>query len=145
MAPPTLIWGMANPEGLADSYNGIYLSSSDIKEMVRQVNTARASEEPIPVYIEHGGAAVGKVVSAWEHNNTLQCVLELKQDILEGSIGAELVRNGHIQDLSLGYSCEIENSKDGGLRSRHKGLKEISLVKKGARHKCHIHACTSLC
>ena len=30
MPPPTLIWGTANPEGLADSYNGIYLSSSVI-------------------------------------------------------------------------------------------------------------------
>ena len=46
--------------------------------MVLQVNTVRASEEPIPVYIKHWGTAVGRVVSAWEHNNTLQCVLELK-------------------------------------------------------------------
>jgi hypothetical protein len=135
----TLIWGTANPEGLAESYQGIYLNSQDIQSMVAQVNDARSRNEPIPVKIEHGGADVGRVVSAWNYNNTLQCVLELDESTLEGSIGSQFVRDGRIRDLSLGYSCEIEHSKQ-GLRSRKKGLREISIVKKGARHKCHIHA-----
>jgi hypothetical protein len=138
--PPasTLLWGTANPEGLADSYQGIYLSGRDIKDMVEQVNSANRRGESIPVHIEHCGVGVGRVVSAWEHNNTLQCVLELNERVLEGSIGSEFVRNGVAKDLSLGYSVEMENSKE-GIRARNKTLKEISVVKTGARHKCHIH------
>ena len=135
----TLLWGTANPEGLADSYHGVYLNGQDIKSMVEQVNAANRKGEYIPVHIEHCGVGVGRVVSAWEHNNTLQCVLELNGRVLEGSIGSEFVRNGVARDLSLGYSVEMENSKD-GIRARNKLLREISVVKQGARHKCHIHA-----
>jgi hypothetical protein len=30
-------------------------------------------------------------------------------------------------------------NKDGKIRTQNKRLKEISIVKKGARSKCHIH------
>ena len=137
----TLLWGTANPEGLAESYHGMYLNSLDIRSMVRQVNEANEQGAHIPVLIEHGGAQVGRVVSAWEHNNTLQCVLEMNEQKLHGSIGAEFVRKGVVRDLSLGYSVEIENSQF-GITARNKRLTEISVVEKGARHKCHIHAVT---
>jgi len=136
----TLIWGTANPEGLKDSYRGVYLNSADITSMVQQVNTANATGEAIPVKLEHSGVALGRVVSAWENKGTLECVLEINERVLEGSIGAEFVRAGICKDLSLGYTVEMEQSKlTGNMQSRRKKLNEVSLVVKGARHKCKVH------
>lgn len=136
----TLIWGTANPEGLANSYNGVYLNKEDITSMVQQVKTANDVGEPIPVHLEHKGIALGHVVSAWEHNGTLQCVLELNERVLEGSISKEFVKSGIVKDLSLGYSVDMQQSKKYGIKTQNKILKEISVVKQGARRHCHIHA-----
>jgi hypothetical protein len=136
----TLVWGTANPEGLTDSYRGVYLNSSDIASMVEQVNSANATGEIIPVKLEHSGVPLGKVVSAWVNRGTLECVLEINENVLEGSIGAEFVRAGICKDLSLGYTVEMEQSKaTGKITSRRKKLNEISLVVKGARHRCKVH------
>jgi hypothetical protein len=59
--------------------------------------------------------------------------------MLEGSIGAEFVRNGICKDLSLGYTVEMAQSKTGQVQSRHKKLNEISIVVKGARNRCNVH------
>ena len=138
--PSTLLWGTANPEGLGPDYNGVYLSSLDVTNMVGQIEQARMEGGKIPVHIEHKGVEVGRVVSAWEHEGTLQCVLELDESVLEGAIGGEFVRSGICKDLSLGYTVELAQSKENGkVRMRNKKLKEISIVKKGARKNCHIH------
>ena len=139
--PPTLLWGTANPEGLGPDYNGVYLTSVDIRDMLGQIEEKKRAGEKIPVHIEHKGVQVGSVVSAWEHENTLQCILELDDTVLEGSIGSEFVKAGICKDLSLGYTMEVAHSKDSKRRldMRKKRLKEISVVKKGARSKCHIH------
>ena len=108
--------------------------------MVTQVNAANSSGEPIPVHLEHKGIQLGHVVSAWEHNGTLQCVLELNERVLEGSISKEFVRSGIVKDLSLGYSVDMQQSKKHGIKTNNKILKEISMVKTGARRHCHIHA-----
>lgn len=135
-----MVWGTANPEGLKDSYRGVYLNSSDIKSMVDQVVEANARGSSIPVKLEHSGISLGKVVSAWENKGTLECVLEINEQVLEGSIGAEFVRSGVCKDLSLGYTVEMEQSKTTGkVQSRRKRLNEISLVVKGARQKCKVH------
>lgn len=142
--PTTLLWGTANPEGMDPDYNGVYLTTVDVRRMVDQINEARAAGERIPVHIEHKGVGVGHVVSAWEHNHTLQCVLELDESVLEGAIGGEFVRAGVCRDLSLGYTVDMTHSKNSGGRisAGNKRLKEISIVKKGARSKCHIHGCS---
>ena len=46
--------------------------------------------------------------------------------------------SGMCKDLSLGYNVSMENSKT-GVRVKRKFISEISIVKKGARAKCHIH------
>lgn len=136
----TLVWGTANPEGLKDSYRGVYLNQSDITSMVEQVNEANRSGGSIPVKLEHSGVSLGRVVSAWESKGTLECVLEINERVLEGSIGAEFVRAGICKDLSLGYTVEMEQSKTTGkMQSRRKKLNEVSLVVKGARHRCNVH------
>lgn len=134
-----LLWGTANPQGMSNDYQGIYLNSDDIKSMVVQVETANRTSNPIPVHLEHKGVPVGHVVSAWAHNNTLQCVLKLDERVFEGSIGSEFVRKGICNELSLGYAVDLQNSAT-GMKAVNKVLKEISVVKKGARNHCHIHA-----
>lgn len=139
LRPNTLVWGTANPEGLKDSYKGIYLNASDVTSMVEQVAAANARGESIPVKLEHTGVNLGRVVSAWENQGKLDCVLEINERVLEGSISAEFLRAGICQDLSLGYTVTMEQSKNGGAQSRKKRLDEISIVVKGARNKCKVH------
>jgi hypothetical protein len=136
-----LVWGTANPEGMHPDYRGVFLTTGDIKDMVQQFNEAVGRGEKIPVHLEHKGNPVGRVVSAWEHENTMQCVLELDKRVLEGSIGSEFVKDRIIKDLSLGYSVDVSCSKKekGKFFMDRKLLKEISLVKKGARPRCHVH------
>ncbi len=107
--------------------------------MIEQVSAANAAGGNIPVKLEHSGVALGKVVSAWENQGTLQCVLEIDERVLEGSISAEFLRAGICKDLSLGYTVEMAQSKTGGLHSLRKKLNEISIVVKGARSKCNVH------
>lgn len=140
MGTRTLLWGTANPEGMSNDYQGIYLNKDDIQSMVRQVEAANKRSEKIPVHLEHKGVPVGHVVSAWAHNDTLQCVLQLDESTLEGSIGSQFVRKGICNELSLGYTVELKNSESGQVKVANKLLKEISVVKKGARNHCHIHA-----
>ena len=140
METKTLLWGTANPEGMSNDYQGIYLNKDDIQSMVRQVEAANRRAEKIPVHLEHKGVPVGHVVSAWAHNDTLECVLQLNENTLEGSIGSEFVRKGICNELSLGYTVELKNSDNGQMKVANKMLKEISVVKKGARNHCHIHA-----
>ena len=135
----TLLWGTANPEGLSDTYNGIYLNSTDIKDVVQQIEACSQRGEPIPVHVEHTGVPVGRVVSAWEHGGKLECVLRLDNQVFEGTLGSELVRNGVCKDLSLGYTVNLENSKAGRVNVKRKLIKEISIVKQGARKNCRIH------
>jgi hypothetical protein len=135
----TLLWGTANPEGFKDSYRGVYLNSSDVASMVEQVSDANRRGESIPVKLEHTGVPLGRVVSAWESQGKLECVLELNERLLEGSISAEFVRAGVCKDLSLGYTVEMAQSKTGLIQSRRKKLNEISIVVKGARNKCNVH------
>jgi hypothetical protein len=139
MSRDMLLWGTANPEGMDNGYQGIFLNKDDVSSMVRQVEAANSTGQPIPVHLEHKGVPVGRVVSAWAHNNTLQCVLRLDERVLEGSIGSEFVRKGICNELSLGYAVDLQNSAT-GMKAVNKVLKEISVVKKGARHHCQIHA-----
>jgi hypothetical protein len=120
------------------NYHGIYLNQEDIRDMITQVDNASAKAEKIPVHVEHKGVEIGHVVSAWEHRGKMECVLALDNRVLEGSFGSEFVRSGICRDLSLGYDVSLEQSKS-GIRVGRKKIKEISIVKKGARPRCHIH------
>jgi hypothetical protein len=142
-----LIWGRANPQAMQDGYRGVYLNKQDMVDMVQQIEVSKRSGNKIPVLIEHTGDGIGHVVSAWIQDNTLQCVLELKDKSLESAIGQRLVRDGLVQELSLGYLLDIKQSKlnqaTGQIESCSKHLQEISLVKKGARPNCRILGVTN--
>ena len=136
----TLVWGTANPEGLKGSYSGVYLNTEDVTSMVDQVSEANRLGTHIPVKLEHTGVPMGRVVSAWENRGSLECVLEINESVLEGSIGAEFLRTGVCKDLSLGYTVDMEQSKKTGvIRSKRKKLNEVSVVVKGARKNCKVH------
>jgi hypothetical protein len=135
----TLVWGTANPEGLKDTYRGVYLNTNDISSMIQQVRDANQRGAPIPVKLEHTGVDMGKVVSAWENKGMMECVLEINEKVLEGSIGAQFLRSGICKDLSLGYTVEMVQSGSGKIQSRRKKLNEISVVVKGARKNCNVH------
>lgn len=136
----TLVFATANPIGIVD-HHGLYLNPNDIRDMVTQIETARLQGSPIPVKVEHVGLPIGTVVSGWEADGRLDCVLAIDNSKFEGSIGSELVRAGLCRDLSLGYTVALENSKS-GVRAKSKQLLEISIVKKGARPNCKIHGIT---
>jgi hypothetical protein len=136
----TLVWGTANPEGLKDTYRGLYLNTNDISSMIQQVGEANQRGDPIPVKLEHTGVNMGKVISAWENKGMMECVLEINEGVLEGSIGAQFLRSGICKDLSLGYTVEMEQSRaTGRIQSKRKKLNEISVVVKGARRHCNVH------
>lgn len=137
----TLLWGTANPEGM-ENYHGIYLNQEDIRDIISQISEANHSENRIPVLVEHKGVQIGHVVSAWEHAGKLECVLALNERVLEGSLGSEFVRSGICKDLSLGYDVSLEQSQ-AGIKVGRKKIKEISIVKRGARPRCHIHGVSS--
>ena len=132
-----LVWGISNPEGV-DCQHSIYLTKPDIQDMITQVEEANLKGDPIPVKIEHKGVTLGRVISAWEHNGELQCILNVDENIFEGSIGSEFIKHGITKDLSLGYEVSFQNSKNNKAEVKRKHLKEISIVKKGASRNCHI-------
>jgi hypothetical protein len=138
-----LIWGQANPEAMADGYSGVYLNKQDMHDMVQQVTEAKQAGRKIPVLIEHTGDGIGHVVSAWvdKKTSTLQCALELNKSTLESAIGQQLIKDGLVKELSLGYLLDIKQTKN-GINATKKHLQEISIVKKGARDRCHIKGFT---
>ena len=135
-----LLVGTANPSGEASTYNGLYFRQDELASMV-QSHALRG----VPVKAEHTGSAIGAVVSAFlDGSGALQCVLEL-DDSVEGAIAGGLVRNGIAADLSMGYAVDVRHSAGtvgapDRLVAGQKRTLEVSLVRRGAREGCHIHA-----
>jgi len=130
-----LLLGTCNPAGESATYNGLYYKQDELQEMV-DGGRLRA----IPVKQEHTGGEVGRVVSSFiDRRGALQCVMEIDEHTVEGSIAKGFVCDGIALDLSLGYSVDVRNS-DNRLQAGEKRLLEISLVRKGAREGCHISA-----
>lgn len=130
-----LVLGTANPSGEASSYNGLYFRQDELASMVDTKALCG-----IPVKAEHTGSAIGCVLSAFlDSSGALQCVLELN-DSVEADIAAGLVRNGIAQDLSMGYVVDVQQSAADRLVAGKKNTLEVSLVRRGARQGCHIHA-----
>lgn len=133
-----LIYGVVNPAGEHGNYNGLYLKDSEIDEMVR-----KGALRDKPVKIEHRGVSIGSIVSAFKDDKRqLVCVMEIKDDEIEGAIAQGWLRDNQIRELSLGYTVDIDK-KDDRLKAVGKNVVEVSLVKKGARDNCYIYGCDS--
>jgi hypothetical protein len=135
------VWGTANPSGEAnESYQGLYLRHRDIDAFIEEMPGK-------PVKVEHCGPTVGSVVHAWRNrSNGLDCILHIdKVGSLDGAIIASLINEKCARDLSLGYRVRMDMSSASGQDQRahlEKEVVEVSIVKRGLRPDCHIHAHT---
>jgi hypothetical protein len=106
-----LLMGVCNPTGEQDTYNGLYLTRSELSS----------------------------VVSDLDAQGNLNCIMELSKSSLAACLAQGFVRDGLALDLSLGYTVDIQNT-DNNLQAIEKKIVEVSLVRKGARSGCHITA-----
>jgi hypothetical protein len=130
-----LIMGVCNPTGEKDTYNGLYMTATELSEIVRD-----SKMRNLPVKTEHVGSEVGHVVTSFlDASGNLNCVMQLSTASIPASLAQGFVRDGLALDLSLGYTVDIQNT-DSKLHAREKKIVEVSLVRKGARRGCHITA-----
>jgi len=130
-----LIMGVCNPTGEEDSYNGLYMTATELSEIVRD-----SKMRNLPVKTEHGGSDVGHVVTSFlDAGGNLNCVMQLGTSSVAAALAQGFVRDGLAVDLSLGYTVDIQNT-DNSLQAMQKKIVEVSLVRKGARSGCHITA-----
>jgi len=130
-----LIMGVCNPTGEKDTYNGLYMTATELSEIVRD-----SKMRNLPVKTEHAGSEVGRVVTSFlDASGNLNCVMQLSASSIPASLAQGFVRDGLALDLSLGYTVDIQNT-DSKLQAREKKIVEVSLVRKGARRGCHITA-----
>jgi hypothetical protein len=130
-----LLMGVCNPTGEKDSYNGLYMTESELARVV-----ADSKMRHIPVKTEHSGSEVGRVLTSFlDADGNLHCVMELNSASLPACLAQGFVRDGLALDLSLGYTVDIQNT-DNSLHATEKRILEVSLVRKGARKGCHITA-----
>jgi len=129
------VWGTANPPGEMDGYNGLFLTQADIQSVVQD-----NSLNGLPVKIEHKGIKVGSVVTAWNNNGKLDLLIDVDERVLEGDVVSRFVRNKVCNDLSLGYTVGLQYSETAKTYTpAKKTFNEVSIVRAGAREKCHIH------
>jgi hypothetical protein len=130
------VWGTANPRGENSTYDGMFLTGSDINRMVLDRELIG-----LPVLLEHVGDSVGTIVTAWQHRGQLDLLINIddKSPNLSSVIASTFVSGNVCKDLSLGYTVDVQQSADGALCTKNKKVSEVSLVKRGAREHCHIH------
>jgi hypothetical protein len=131
-----LVFGTASPAE-NNSHTGVYLRKDDISRLVRS-----GALLDLPVKIEHTSTSVGKVVSAWENGDRLDCVFRLNNDSIESIFAQEFVKSKRCPELSLSYAVTMQHSKDGVLSGADKEMIEVSIVKSGARPDCKIYGHT---
>ena len=90
-----LVFGTCSPAE-SDSHTGVYLRKNDVSNLIRTGALLQ-----LPVKIEHTGTPVGRIVSAWEHGNRLDCVFRLDGDSIDSIAAQEFVENRRCLDLSL--------------------------------------------
>ena len=130
-----LLWGTVNPDGEENTHTGVLLRQKDIEEIAQHQSLVGK-----PVKLEHKGDAVGRVLSAWQHGNRLDCVLQIDNNV-SGLFAQNFVSSGRCRELSVGYTIEMQHS-EGQIKGGNKKVVEISIVKKGARHECDIRGFT---
>ena len=132
-----LVFGTCNPAGESSSHQGVYLRKDDIASLVNSGALLH-----LPVKIEHMGTPVGRVVSAWEHGDRLDCVFRIDNNSIDSIFAQEFVKSRRCPELSMAYAVTMKNSKDGCLTGGEKDMIEISIVRAGARDDCLIRGFT---
>ena len=107
--------GVCNPTGEKDTYNGLYMTATELSEIVRD-----SKMRNLPVKTEHAGSEVGRVLTSFlDAGGNLHCVMELGAASLPACLAQGFVRDGLTLDLSLGYTVDIQNT-DNSLQARQK-------------------------
>ena len=82
-----LLLGICNPAGEGATYNGLYYKQDELASMV-----ADGCLHDVPVKQEHSGGDVGRVVSSFVRSDgALQCVMEVDDSTVEGSIAVHVL------------------------------------------------------
>ena len=85
---------------------------------------------------------------AWKNgSNGLDCILEINSGgSLDGAVISSLIGGNCARELSLGYRVRMDMSEASSSGHAHleKEVVEVSIVKRGMRPDCHIHAYSSL-
>jgi hypothetical protein len=133
----TLLLGVCNPRGESNTYNGLYFTRAELMEIVHTRSLCGT-----PVKIEHSGAPVGEIISAYlDDSEALNCVMHIPEDNYRADILAGFVRDGVALDLSMGYTIDVRHAQNRtGYVAGRKNTVEVSVVRKGARDGCHIVA-----
>ena len=134
-----LICGQVNPAPIQDKeYHGVYFSAKD------DLDTKARRLSGTPLCIEHNGTvSVGRVLQGWMDKATgsAWALAEIDVSQMPGAIAAAAVSQGNFKEFSLGYSSKIQrNPVTGKLEAFDKQIKELSIVKVGARPNCTIAA-----
>lgn len=133
-----LVYGTCNPPGESESHQGVYLRKTDISSLV---NSGALLD--LPVKIEHMGQPIGRIISAWQHNDRLDCVFKIDDNSIDSICAQEFVKSRRCPELSLSYAVTMQNSSEGGLSGGNKDMIEVSIVCAGARDNCFIHGFSS--
>ena len=130
-----LFCGCINPPPVTDpNYDGVYFSVKD------DMKAQAASMGGTPLLVEHSTKKVGSIVSAWTGSNgSMYALAEIDVKSPGGAVAAEFVKKGGLGELSMGYTQTMRKcAKTGNFKPVYKTIREVSLVKKGARPGCLI-------
>jgi hypothetical protein len=129
-----LICGRCNPPPENDpNYRGVYFASSD------DLPAHAASMMGTPLRVEHTTQPVGAVLSAWTGvDGSMYALAEIDVRQPGGAVAAACVSAGRFSEFSLGYTSRMSRDPAGRLRVDCKKIRELSLVRVGARPNCKI-------
>lgn len=130
-----LVCGCINPPPVTDpEYEGVYFSVQD------DMRACAATMKGTPLLVEHSSQQVGSIVSAWTAGDgSLYALAEIDMKRPGGAVAAEYVRRGGFGQFSMGYTQVMHKcKKTGRFKPYKKNIREVSLVKEGARPGCLI-------
>ena len=125
-----LLLGICNPAGEGATYNGLYYKQDELASMV-----ADGRLHDVPVKQEHSGGDVGHVVSSFVRSDgALQCVMEVDDTTVEGSIAvrfADLRLALHALIAAAFIASDYEHTRTGRLCSRWHRRRPLARILRG--------------
>jgi hypothetical protein len=101
-----LIMGVCNPTGEEDTYNGLYMTATELSEIVRD-NKMRN----LPVKTEHAGSEVGHVVTSFlDAGGNLNCVMQLSTSSVAASLAHQLIKLQKKLTIRLSKQSQLPKS-----------------------------------
>lgn len=123
--------GCANPVGREVGYNGFELDNADVRIACKEIVGK-------PILIEHQGAPVGVVESAWvAQDGRMMVVGATDETNPRGLFAKNLLVDQAFTELSLGSTARVDTDT---LDVRDKHFHELSLVEKGLREGTEIES-----